>query len=261
LSQANTWSQHRYRVQSSVAVTPVIRELWLMPVREQIIFRAGQYVLLSDVDWRVPQRSYSVANAPRADGAISILVTRVQGGPTSTWSHALETSDEVLLEGPFGTFMSAADRRGPALLLGAGSGLAPVRALAEDLIEREPRRPITLFFSCRTRADLIDAERFERWQRERAGFRYLHTLTRDPGVPRHARIPALLADCVGRDLAGWEVFTSGPSGFVVGCSSAAQALGALATDIHTEEFFTDPQPWLGDMPPVPAGGNTTQETS
>ncbi|MCC6194347.1 MAG: hypothetical protein IT518_07755 [Burkholderiales bacterium] len=209
MSQSNTWSQHRYRVRSSAAVTPVIRELWLTPVESTLAFRAGQYVLLSDVDWRVPQRSYSVANAPRADGAISILVTLVDGGPTSTWSHGLKAGDEVLLEGPFGTFMSAADHHGPALLLGAGSGLAPARALAEDLIEREPFRPITLFFSCRTQADLIDAERFERWQRERTGFRYLYTLTRDANAPRHARVPALLAECVARDLSGWEVFASG----------------------------------------------------
>lgn len=239
----------------------MIRELWLTPVESTLAFRAGQYVLLSDVDWRVPQRSYSVANAPRADGAISILVTLVDGGPTSTWSHGLKAGDEVLLEGPFGTFMSAADHHGPALLLGAGSGLAPARALAEDLIEREPFRPITLFFSCRTQADLIDAERFERWQRERTGFRYLYTLTRDANAPRHARVPALLAECVARDLSGWEVFTSGPSGFVVGCAAAAQALGALASDIRTEEFFTDPQPWMGDMPPVPEAGTPTQEAS
>lgn len=261
MSQANPWSQQRYRVRSSVAVTPVIRELWLAPVEHGVKFCAGQYVLLSDVDWRVPQRSYSVASAPRADGEISILVTRVEGGPTSTWAHGLKAGDEVLIEGPFGTFMSAPDRTGPMLLLGAGSGLAPVRALAEDWLERQPARPITLFFSCRTRADLIDAERFERWQRERTGFRYLYTLTRDPAAPHHARIPALLGDGVGRDLTGWEVFSSGPSGFVVGCSAAAQALGALATDIHTEEFFTDPQPWMGEMPPVPDGGAATRETS
>ena len=42
---------------------------------------------------------------------------------------------------------------------------------------------------------------------------------------------------------------------VVGCAEAAQALGADATDIHTEEFFTDPQPWLGAMPPKPERGS------
>lgn len=249
-SESNTWRPHRHRVRAAALVTPVIRELWLTPTEAPLRFRAGQYVLLGDVDWRVPQRSYSVACAPQSDGSLSLLVTRVEGGPTSTWAHALQPGDDVLLEGPFGTFVPAHGRDGPVLLLGAGSGLAPVRALAEDLLGH---RPATLFFSCRTRADLIGAAGFEAWQRERAGFRWLHTFTRESGGARQGRIPGLLAAAVG-DLSGWEVFASGPSDFVVDCAAAAQALEAAATDVHTEEFFTDPQPWLGAKPPLPQAG-------
>lgn len=250
MSESNTWSQHPYRVVSCAAVTPVIRELWLAPSAAPLVFRAGQYVLLGDLDWRVPQRSYSVASAPRGDGYLSLLVTRVEGGPTSTWAHGLQPGDEVLLEGPYGLFTTAPGRRGPLLLLGAGSGLAPLRALAEAVLHEAPDRLVTLFFSCRSAADRIGAAQFERWQAEHPQFRYLDTLTRDPVAPRHGRLPPQLAEAVG-DLTGWEVFASGPSGFVVACAEAAQALGADATDIHTEEFFTDPQPWLGDKPALP----------
>lgn len=250
MTSPDTWSEHPYRVLASTLVTPVIRELWLAPVAEPLVYRAGQYVLLGDTDWRVPQRSYSVANAPRPDGRVSLLVTRVEGGPTSSWSHQLQPGDEVLLEGPYGLFTTAPERTGPLLLLGAGSGLAPLRALAEAVLAEAPQRPVTLFFSCRSAADRIRADDLMRWQAEYPQFRYLDTLTRDPAAPRHGRLPPQLADAVG-DLTGWEVFASGPSGFVVACAEAAQALGAAATDIHTEEFFTDPQPWLGTKPALP----------
>lgn len=255
----DTWSEHRYRVVSSQAVTPVIRELWLAPAGEPLAFRAGQYVLLGDLDWRVPQRSYSVASAPRADGRLSLLVTRVDGGPTSTWAHGLQPGDEVLLEGPYGLFTTAPGRQGPLLLLGAGSGLAPVRALAEAVLQDAPERSVTLFFSCRSATDRIGAADFQRWRAEHPRFRYLETLTRDAAAPRHGRLPPQLAEVVG-ELAGWEVFASGPSGFVVGCAEAAQALGAAAADIHTEEFFTDPQPWLGTKPALPGGSEPTGDT-
>lgn len=233
----------RYLVLSSDQVTPVIRELWLQPLEHALDFVAGQYMLLCDRDERVPQRSYSVANAPRADGRVSMLVTLVQGGPTSSWAQRLDKGDEVLLEGPYGTFISGAADRSPLLLLGAGSGLAPVRALAEaELADDAPERVMTLFFSCRTRDDLIDVERMRQWQRDHAGFRYLHTLTREPGAECHERIPCLMHR-VAQDLRGWQVFVAGPSGFVVDCARAARALGAAPTDIHTEEFFSDPQPW------------------
>jgi NAD(P)H-flavin reductase len=118
-------------------------------------------------------------------------------------------------------------------------------------------RPVTLFFSGRTADDAIDRARFETWQRHRPGFRYLLTLTREPHADRCRRIPALLPNAFG-DLSGWEVFVSGPPGFVVACAAAARALGTVAVDVHTEEFFTDPQPWSTepDRPLTPLGARS-----
>jgi CDP-4-dehydro-6-deoxyglucose reductase, E3 len=44
-------------------------------------------VLLEDDRHEVPPRSFSIANAPRSDGLISLLVTRVRDGETSLWVH------------------------------------------------------------------------------------------------------------------------------------------------------------------------------
>src|SRR5436305_8782068 len=62
--------------------TATIRELWLKPLGAQLEYLAGEYVLLQDRVGEVPQRSYSIANAPRRSGLISLLVTRVRGGAT-----------------------------------------------------------------------------------------------------------------------------------------------------------------------------------
>ncbi len=256
---AGVWGEYTYSVETCRMVTPVIAELWLSPVGEPIGFAPGQYVLVSDPDFRVPQRSYSIANAPREDGAVSLLVTAVEEGVTSRWACRRQPGDEVLLEGPFGTFVTDPAEDSPVLLLGAGSGLAPVRALAESLLDSptpgadRPRRPVTLFFSCRTAEHEIDVARFRRWENE--DVRVLITHTRDPGSPRHARIPELLP-AEFADLAGWEVFAAGPSGFVQGCAAAAGRLGADATRIHTEEFFVDPQPWGDALPPLPGPAPT-----
>ena len=254
MSTGTSWDEYPYRVVSNRPVTPVIRELLLAPEAAALPYRPGQYVLLNDRDYQVPPRSYSIANAPRADGSISLLVTRVPAGATSSWVHDRLTSGKtVLLTGPFGTFVPAADRSGPVLLLAAGSGLAPARALAEVLLDDQPGRPVTLFFSARTIADAIDHARFRDWDKTRPAFRYLLTLTRTPGAPRHRHIPYLLADAVG-SLTGWEVFASGPPGFVTGCAAAAQSLGAEPAAVHTEEFFADPQPWTGPPPAVAEPG-------
>ncbi len=238
-----------HRVLRNRPVTPVIRELLLAPEQAAMRYQAGQYVLLGDCDYRIAPRSYSVANAPRPDGQISLLVTRVEGGAASCWVHEeLREGARVTLEGPYGTFTADPGRSGPVLLLAAGSGLAPARALAEAfLAERITRRAVTLFFSARTRADTIDHARLARWARTRRDFHYLLTLTRDPEGTRHARIPALLPTALS-DLSGWEVYTSGPPGFVIACDEAARDLGAEPAMVHTEEFFSEPQPWTGRAP-------------
>lgn len=247
MSGDQPWDDYPYQVVSNRAVTPVIQELWLAPDRRSLPYRAGQYVLLSDTDYRVPQRSYSIANAPRRDGRVSLLVTLVPDGPTSGWvHHDLHDGDPVLLSGPYGTFVLD-DPAAPVLLLGAGSGLAPVRALAETLIADSGQRPVTLMFSARTSADTIDQPRFTDWAAHHEKFHNLVTLTRDAKAMDRERVPDLLPR-VCADLRGWQVFAAGPPGFVTGCATAAQTLGADPAAIHTEEFFVDPQPWTGNPP-------------
>lgn len=231
-------------VEAIVRRTPAIVEVLLRPAAAPLEYVAGQYVLLGDVDYRVPVRSYSVANAPRPGGELSLLVTEVAGGETSGWvHHRLRAGDRVLVSGPYGTFVADPESAAPVLYLAGGSGLAPVRALAEAALAAGRPAEQTLFFSARTEADLIDAERFEQWQQEQAGFRYLRTLTRAGG----AHVPALLAERFP-NLASHDVFVAGAPGFVDACAEAARACGVRPGQLHTEAFFEEPHPWRATVP-------------
>lgn len=224
--------------------TDEVAELELRPCGDPLPFIAGHYVLVSDVDGLVPQRSYSVANAPRPDGHLTLLVTRVPGGQTSEWlHHGVRIGEPVLVEGPFGTFLDTGRR--PVLALAAGSGLAPVRALAEQTVAARSVRPFTVLFSARREADVLDAELFDRWARVNPGLWFVRTLTREAGRPPLGRVPEVLPGIV-HDLARHEIYVAGAPGFVSACASAVRALGAVPTRVHTEEFFADPVPWTSD---------------
>jgi len=222
--------------------TPVIVELVLRPTGPHIDFLPGQYVLVGDVGYERTPRSYSVANAPRSDGTVTLLVTRIPDGEISPWLHQVEPGCELLLSGPYGSFVADPDASDPVLYLAAGSGLAPVRALLEAGLARRRPPPMTLLFSARTLADLIDNERLERWAAEHPEFRYLRTLTRVAGPPPIGRIPAILADLLPR-LERHRVYIAGDSGFVVACADAARRHGAAPERVFSEEFFVEPQPW------------------
>lgn len=232
----------RYVVAAKRQASPAIAELVLLPVRERLDFVAGQYVQVSDPDGRLPPRSYSVANAPRADGRIRLLVTLVPGGPVSGWlGRALGVGEQVLVSGPYGTFTARSPAR-PVLALAGGSGWAPVIALAEQAAQDRFPQPFMALFSARTARDVLDAERTARWQREHANFRYLRTLTRGAGAPPLGRIPQVLPT-LRLDLAALDVYISGPPPLVAACTRAVRTLGAAPGHVHTEEFYSDPEPW------------------
>lgn len=231
--------------------TATIVELWLRPLEEPIGYLPGEYVLLEDGDHRLPPRSYSLANAPRDDGLISLLVTRVPDGETSVWVHErLKVGDAVSISGPYGTFVDTPGSTAPVLFLAAGSGLAPIRALIDAALSSEEGRAVTLIFSARTEADVIDRERFEHSQAQHELFQFIRTLTRGAGPPPRGRIPALLPELY-TDLSEHELFIAGAPGFVLACAAAADALGARRERVHTEVFYVEPQPWTAEL--LPAG--------
>src|SRR5450759_4251649 len=156
--------------------TATIVELWLRPRGGALGYLPGEYVLLEDREHTVPPRSFSIANAPRPDGLISLLVTRVPDGETSTWVHErLRAGEEVAVSGPYGTFVDDPTSSGPALFLAAGSGLAPIRSLLEAAVATKTRSSLTLIFSARCEADVIDRDCFADWELRNASFRFIRT--------------------------------------------------------------------------------------
>jgi CDP-4-dehydro-6-deoxyglucose reductase, E3 len=234
-----------YRVAALTAVTPSIVALSLRPLGAHLEFAPGQYVLLQDEKGRVPARAYSVANAPRPDGELSLLVTRAARGAASTWVHeALRSGEVVRLTGPFGSFVDDPAATAPGLYLAAGSGLAPIRSLVEAALADGRRDSLTLVFSARTEADVIDGDLFERWQTRAPRFRFIRTLTRASGPPPTGRVPELLPS-LGALPRQADVFVAGAPGFVAVCTRALLELGASRVAVHSEVFYDEPRPWGG----------------
>ena len=226
-----------YRVVGRALRTPTILELRLRPLVAGLAYLPGQYLLLEDRAYTVAPRSYSIANAPRADGRLSLLVTHVPGGQASTWIHErLRVGDDVSVSGPHGTFVDDAASTAPALFLAAGSGLAPIRALIDGALLTGARPSLTLVFSARSEADVIDCKRFTRCQSLHPRFRFIRTLTREAGPAPNGRIPAVLPNLYD-GLARYDVFVAGAAGFVTACARAAEALHADHARVRTEVFF------------------------
>jgi CDP-4-dehydro-6-deoxyglucose reductase len=135
------------------------------------------------------RRAYSVASAPkpapsvllgapRDEGTFEIAVTRVQDGAASIALHALPVGALLGFDGPHGFFTREAERDEPALLVGTGTGLCPLRAMIEEELSRPEGPPIALLFGCRTEADRLWHEQLEALARAHTRFSLHVTLSR-----------------------------------------------------------------------------------
>lgn len=227
-----------YVVTDKIPRTPRIVELVVRPMGQGVRYWPGQAMMIGDERAGFPPRSYSIANAPRMDGELSFHITRVEDGVTSKWLHdTVQIGDQLRLSGPYGTFIGDPSVDTPVLCLAAGSGLAPILALAEAALRRNYRPAVTLLFSAQTEADIYCQGMMAWWTARHRRFKFIPTLTREekPGI-KHGRIPNILPDMFP-DLSAHSVFIAGTPGFVDDCMAAVTALGAKRNQIHTEAYF------------------------
>jgi CDP-4-dehydro-6-deoxyglucose reductase, E3 len=145
-----------------------------LPANERLQFLAGQYVdLLIRGGVR---RSFSMANAPHDDAFLQLHL-RDYGGPFSQHVfNVMKEKDVIRFEGPFGTFFLREDSAKPIVLVASGTGFAPIKSIVEHALHAGMKRPMTLYWGCRVRADLYMDELAASWQRD-GKLRYVPVLS------------------------------------------------------------------------------------
>ncbi|MFG3202357.1 globin domain-containing protein [Streptomyces sp. NPDC048192] len=172
-------------------------------------FIAGQYTSVETPWWPRVWRHYSFASAPRSDGLLTFHVKAVPAG----WvSNALvrraRPGDVVRLGPPTGSMTVDHTTDSGLLCLGGGTGIAPIKALVEDVAQRGVRRPVEVFYGARTNHDLYDIDTMLRLQQSHPWLS-VHTV-----VDEQARIqlPEALRAC-----GPWkehDAYLSGPPGMI-----------------------------------------------
>ncbi|QEU93179.1 globin domain-containing protein [Streptomyces kanamyceticus] len=181
-------------------------------------FLAGQYTSLETPWWPRIWRHYSFASAPRSDGLLSFHVKAVPAGWVSNSLVHRARPGDVLRLGPPGGSMTVDHTTDSGLLcLGGGTGIAPIKALVEDVAEHGRRRPVEVFYGARTDHDLYDIDTMLRLQQTHPW------LAVRPVVDQRAQLP----DAV-REYGPWneyDAYLSGPPGMIRSGVDALREVG------------------------------------
>ncbi len=229
------------RVSTITRAAPDVAVLQLqLPANDRLQYRAGQYVefILKDQS----RRSYSIANAPHTQEqtpGIELHVRHMPGGKFTDHVFGAMKEKEILrMEGPFGSFFLREDSAKPIVLLASGTGFAPIKAIVEHMRHRGDARPATLYWGCRTRADLYQHDWCQRAAADMPNLKYVPVLSEarpeDAWTGRTGFVhQAVLADF--DDLSGHQVYACGAPVMVDSARRDFVALRALPP----EEFYAD----------------------
>ncbi|NNG12525.1 MAG: CDP-6-deoxy-delta-3,4-glucoseen reductase [Halobacteria archaeon] len=190
----------------------VIRIYLKVPSSNRLQFLAGQYinVLLKDQS----PRAFSIANAPHDDEFIELHIRYVEGGHFSAQVfHDLKEKALLRLEGPLGTYFLREDSERPLILIGGGTGFAPLKGMLEHAFYTGIQRPLHLFWGARSRRDLYLEDLPLRWLMEHNNFKYTPVLSDPLPEDNWTGESGLVTDSVVRhypDLAKYDIYASGP---------------------------------------------------
>ncbi|MGV9991432.1 ferredoxin reductase family protein [Streptomyces sp. NPDC003374] len=220
--------RHRMRVEAVHHEAPGVCSVVVRGHRlDELGARPGQFFR-----WRflcaglgLTSTPYSLSAPPRPD---LLRITVKALGDHSARLRGLRPGTRVWAEGPYGAMTAERRTSSKALLIGAGVGITPLRALFETLPGR-----VTLLYRARTARDLALGGELEAIARRR-GERVLYALDGPRG--ERPRFTAESLRAAVPDLAGHDVYLCGPHSFAQDLYEVLRAAGVPDRRIHHESF-------------------------
>jgi NAD(P)H-flavin reductase/ferredoxin len=201
------------------------------PAGIRVKFKAGQHLnLILDNGER---RDFSMANPPRESDGAQLHIRHVPGGAFTTYVfEGLKRGDVLKAEIPFGDFtLRQSDK--PILFVAGSTGFAPIKSIIEDMMIRNIRRDMTLYWGAR-RLEGLYSDLPAKWAARNPRFKYVPVLSDVPerGIRHNLVHRAVLED--HPRLAGFQTYACG-----VPVMTHAAKTEFLAAGLPDNEFFAD----------------------
>lgn len=224
------------RVQRVATLCDGVTHLELeLPDGIDIDYRAGQYMNLW-LDGDAP-RSFSMASAPRGHH-VDFHIRRIPGGRfTDAAIRKLETGLQLDVEIPLGTFCLHEEDWRPMVLAANGTGIAPVRAILQSLLDNDDCPPVTLYWGMRTEADLYCLAELESWRERIYEFQIVPVLSRADAAWTGRR--GYVQDAIAQDhqdLSEHALYLCGSPAMIQDVKTLAAQRGADFDFVYSDSF-------------------------
>jgi CDP-4-dehydro-6-deoxyglucose reductase len=230
-------------IEASIAslerLTPtVLRARLRLP--EPLAYRAGQYVTLRRPDGL--SRSYSLASLPDED-TLELHVRLAPQGRMSGWLfNEAQAGHTVSVRGPAGDcFYTKGGLEQPLLMIGTGTGLAPLAGICRDALKQGHTGPIYLYHGARNAEGLYLQQELAELSRVSGNLHYEAVVPVDDSVSTADAIARLIAERHPA-LKGWRGFVCGNPPAVSMLKKKMFMAGMPAREIFADAFLEAPKP-------------------
>lgn len=206
-------------------------------------YLAGQYADLSVPGLIKKARSYSFACAPQGENVdeIKFFIRHVPGGEMTGWIHQENRLNQrVNVTGPYGTFWLR-ESTDPMLCIAGGSGMAPIKALLEQVSAKGFNRKVVYMFGARTKSDLYCLDEMQQITKSANGqFEFIPVLSRESDDSDWDGLRGQITDFILPnviDLPKSQAYLCGPPGMIDTAIVRLEQAGVNKENIFYDKFL------------------------
>ncbi|WSS53741.1 globin domain-containing protein [Streptomyces sp. NBC_01180] len=213
-----------------------IAEITVLP-DQPYTYTAGQYLSLESPWWPREWRHYSPAHAPRADSALTFHIRAVRSGRVSqALVDHTTVGDWVRIGPPQGDMAIDPASTDNLLCVAGGTGLAPIRALIEEVARQgiSHRRSVDLFVGARTADELYGLDDMLRMSQRHPWLTVRAAVSEQNIVGRTGSLPQVLAEFGPWDR--HEAYLSGPQQMISAAADVLLRRGLAPRKLHYDPW-------------------------
>jgi len=177
--QANTFD---ITLEEAYMLSPQVKHFVFTPTTP-LEYTPGHFITFHiEHDGKTLRRSYSIANAPRANGQVELAAGFVENGPGTQLLFNLKPGDTLKTTGPFGRLTLKAEDPKRYIFMATSTGITPYRAMLPELtkrLENDPELHVAILQGVQKRADILYHDEFIAWAKTSPRATYRAQLSRE----------------------------------------------------------------------------------
>jgi len=197
-------------------------------------FKAGQFCFLRiNKEGLYARHPFTISSSP-SEGTLNFTI-KMSGRFTKVASE-LKKGEEIIIEGPFGTF-TFEDSEKSLVFIAGGVGVTPFMSMIKDNLDRKINNDMLLFYGVRMRDEIIFKKKLDDIPSKKLKKVFVLSEDKSSGVFEKGYINKKIIQKYIKDIGNSLFYLCGPQIMMKNVKKSLLDLGVMEKNINMESFF------------------------